>query len=148
MCLDQARDQEQKSVEKPMKRKADGLSSRNRSNNWTPECFYTSGYPPPTFAKFVDNLPLLDAFNDRSLSDVAVGESYMFCQGKTQIEREKRHEQMEKQTRLEWCWMSKDKKVVKTNRRFKIVAIRPGVVGGIPFYFNGHILVLERVVSI
>jgi hypothetical protein len=110
---------------------------------WTPECFYTSRSSKD---EVVDNLPLLNSFNEASLADLGVGDTYMYCQGEKQIEREKRHDQMTKKTILEWRTVSLEtKKPVQMRKYFNIVEIKKGTVPGIPDYFNGHLLVLKRI---
>lgn len=110
---------------------------------WTPESFYTSRNGRDAF---VDNLPLLDSFNGKSLATLVVGDTYMYCQGERQLEREKRDDQMAKQTILEWRTVSAaTKKPVRMRKYFNIVVIKTGTVQGIPEYFNGHLLVLKRI---
>ena len=111
---------------------------------WTPECFFTSSNDKNDV--LVDNLPLLNRFNGESLATLVVGDTYMFCQGGKQLEREKRNDQMAKQTILEWRTVSAaTKKPVQMRKYFKIVEIKTGTVPGISEWFNGHLLVLKRI---
>lgn len=71
---------------------------------------------------------------------------YRYPQGVSQINREKRYDQMAEGTILEWRVMSAETlRPVQTGKFFKIQKIEPGYCDGIPDWFNGYILVLKRV---
>ena len=76
-------------------------SKRAKCYGYDPDCFFTSYYQKKD-KTIVDSLPLLDAFNVKSLAALKIGEQYVHCMNAKQLEDANRHDQMTKSTALEW----------------------------------------------